>query len=199
MGITFGDPRLPDRFWSKTRVSNDGCWSWTAAKSIGYGKISWEGKSRHAHIVAYTVLVGPVPDGHVIDHECHHPSNCAGGNTCPHRACVNPNHMVAKTSQANTSTGRVSHAGSRKTHCPSGHPYDGRNVRIGSDGGRYCRECERLRSRRRVERFRAGEASPMRHRVTHCPEGHEYTPENTGYNTSNGGRYCRECHRTRWS
>ena len=29
--------------------------------------------------------------------------------------------------------------------------------------------------------------------VTHCPHGHEYSPENTGYDR--GGRYCRICSR----
>lgn len=29
---------------------------------------------------------------------------------------------------------------------------------------------------------------------THCPAGHEYTPENTKVG-KNGGRWCRECHR----
>lgn len=29
--------------------------------------------------------------------------------------------------------------------------------------------------------------------VTHCPKGHEYTPENTG--VKGGGRYCRICSR----
>lgn len=29
---------------------------------------------------------------------------------------------------------------------------------------------------------------------THCPHGHEYTPENT-YIRPNGGRYCRTCER----
>lgn len=33
-----------------------------------------------------------------------------------------------------------------------------------------------------------------RHRVTHCPQGHEYTPDNTLYE-KNGYRRCRECKR----
>ena len=38
-------------------------------------------------------------------------------------------------------------------------------------------------------RFRREEEKP-----THCPHGHEYTPENMLY-SSHGGMYCRECNR----
>lgn len=34
-------------------------------------------------------------------------------------------------------------------------------------------------------------------RVTHCPRGHEYTPENTGRHSVQLGRFCRTCHRER--
>ena len=30
---------------------------------------------------------------------------------------------------------------------------------------------------------------------THCPQGHEYTPANTGFRKGAGFRYCRECAR----
>lgn len=30
---------------------------------------------------------------------------------------------------------------------------------------------------------------------THCPNGHEFTPENTRYNPASRGRLCRECGR----
>lgn len=33
-------------------------------------------------------------------------------------------------------------------------------------------------------------------RKTHCPQGHEYTEENTKY--YRGKRYCRECHKTHY-
>ena len=36
----------------------------------------------------------------------------------------------------------------RKTHCPSGHPYDDQNTRINARGDRVCRTCERARNRR---------------------------------------------------
>lgn len=35
-------------------------------------------------------------------------------------------------------------------------------------------------------------------RRTHCPKGHEYTPENTGAIKGRGGRYCRTCKSEGW-
>lgn len=44
------------------------------------------------------------------------------------------------------------------------------------------------------QRGSAGEVNGARMRaITHCPRGHEYTPENT--RISNGSRHCRECRR----
>lgn len=40
-------------------------------------------------------------------------------------------------------------ANSNRTHCPSGHPYEGDNLRITKNGERKCRACERDRARRR--------------------------------------------------
>ena len=33
--------------------------------------------------------------------------------------------------------------------------------------------------------------------TTHCPQGHEYTPENTSINSNSGKKYCKECNRQR--
>lgn len=33
--------------------------------------------------------------------------------------------------------------------------------------------------------------------TTHCPQGHEYTPENTAINSASGKKYCKECNRLR--
>ena len=35
---TFGDSRLPARFWDKVRVLDSGCWEWQAGKTEGYGR-----------------------------------------------------------------------------------------------------------------------------------------------------------------
>ena len=40
----------------------------------------------------------------------------------------------------------------KKTHCKYGHPFDGVNLRIGPDGRRTCRTCERAREARRQAR-----------------------------------------------
>lgn len=43
----------------------------------------------------------------------------------------------------------------------------------------------------------ARSASPTADNIgkTHCPQGHEYTPKNTGYRKGKGYRYCRTCAR----
>lgn len=33
--------------------------------------------------------------------------------------------------------------------------------------------------------------------TTHCPQGHEYTPENTAINSNSGKKYCKQCNRIR--
>jgi hypothetical protein len=193
----FGDDRLPQRFWDKARVEPDGCWHWTACKSIGYGKFGWNGKSVHAHLVSYRTLIGQIPEGLVADHECHDPATCPGGTPCTHRSCVNPSHIGLKTNAENTSRGRMSHWNLRKTHCPNGHEYSTQNTRRDRNGTRWCKECERNRSAQRFHAYRDGQVpSPPQHTVTCCRHGHEYTPENSGTNAS-GARYCRTCQRLR--
>src|SRR4051812_42788794 len=57
-----------ERFWSKTQKT-EGCWLWTdAPDSGGYGRLMVRGQLVKAHRFAYELLVGPIPDGLVIDH-----------------------------------------------------------------------------------------------------------------------------------
>ncbi len=91
----FGDQRLPPRFWAKIAVGDDGCWVWVAGRNEhGYGLFKAPGpKQTRAHRYAYTVLVGAIPEGLVLDHVC-----CV-------RACVNPAHLEPVTQTVNMARG----------------------------------------------------------------------------------------------
>ena len=82
--------KLEDRFWSKVDKSGE-CWLWTASTVKGYGRIKIAGTPRLAHRVAYTLLVGPLQEGVLLDHACHN-----------HR-CVRPHlkHVRPATYQEN--------------------------------------------------------------------------------------------------
>lgn len=143
--MNFGDPRLPDHFWSKAMPEpNSGCWLWLGATTTnGYGTFS-AGGTKTAHRYAYSVLVGPVDDGLVIDHKCRV------------KCCANPAHMEPVTQKVNVQRGVA--AIPKKTHCKQGHPLDEQNTQIRADRGKHreCRACKRiaqarLRERRRVQ------------------------------------------------
>ncbi len=124
------------RFWYYVKKTDD-CWLWTGAKTYwGYG-LFWNGqKLIPAHRYSYELAKGPIPEGLELDHLCHNRSDCKGGITCPHRACVNPEHLEAVTTRVNTKRGR-----SMRTHCPHGHPYEGVNLYFGPGGARRCVAC----------------------------------------------------------
>lgn len=79
------------------------CWVWQLSlDEDGYGN-AWDGPVKiSAHRLSYQKAKGPIPDGLQLDHLCHNPANCPGGRTCPHRACINPDHFEPKTGRANT-------------------------------------------------------------------------------------------------
>lgn len=150
-----GDPRKTERiygddigrFWSKVDKSGD-CWIWTGSITPdGYGEFRINGRTVRAHVFAYELQFGPIPDGLVPDHTCHSSDlSCPGGPSCPHRACVR--HLEAVTFAENIRRGRGGDNMSRKTHCPQGHPYDDENTCHRKGGGRACRACNRERSAR---------------------------------------------------
>jgi HNH endonuclease len=135
-----------------------GCWPWRGAlDEDGYGHF---GKAtRLAHRAVYEELVGPIPDGHSIDHGCHNrDATCPGGRDCTHRRCVNPSHLEPVTQGENVlrSTRTMPHVNAAKTHCPAGHEYTSDNTYRYRDGRRDCRACrtERQRSQRAEARRR---------------------------------------------
>lgn len=134
------------RFWAYTDTSGgeDACWPWHSPDKNGYGSIFLNNSEKRymlAHRFAYELLVGPIPEGLVIDHTCHRPTECDLGTSCPHRRCCNPRHLEAVTTAVNNHRGNTwSGRNIRKTHCPQGHPYDEENTRR-FNGVRVCRTC----------------------------------------------------------
>lgn len=140
-----------ERFWAKV-VKTDTCWLWTGAqKKAGYGRFRVN-KERVvlAHRFAYELLIGSVPDGEELDH------------VCMVKQCVRPDgrhvqsvtHLVnvQRAAVAGLFTPEIDRRRGHKTHCPHGHPYAGENLRIGPDGKRYCRACNRHRECRTVSK-----------------------------------------------
>lgn len=71
---------------ARHRVVRDGCWGWSASKSIyGYGWIRHGSKTMLAHRAAYEVANGQIPDGMVVRHACDNPE------------CTNPAHLLLGT------------------------------------------------------------------------------------------------------
>lgn len=105
-----------------------GCFLWEKHSPNGrYGAMKWRGKRTQAHVIAYEINGGVVPEGHVVDHLCR--------NTW----CVNPNHLEAVTQHVNMQRS----APATKTHCKHGHPYaDGMEIYIRNDiHGKQYRRC----------------------------------------------------------
>jgi len=140
------------RFQRQIKHSDTGCWLWQGSGTKdGYGHFQpAPGEPRHmAHKWSYMAHKGPIADGLQVDHKCHtDDTDCPGGAGCPHRRCVNPAHLEAVTASENTK--RQRHYGRSRTACPKGHPYEGDNLIMGSDGKRRCRECDRARKRNRT-------------------------------------------------
>jgi len=137
---------LGDHIVEKVLI-DDGCWLWQGHLSNGYGRLQQSSRSYMAHRVVYEALVGPIPEGLVLDHLCREPR------------CVRPSHLEPVSDYENVvvrSSAAASALNARKTHCPTGHAYDEENTRV-HRGKRYCRRCgaeqDRLaRERRRLAR-----------------------------------------------
>lgn len=195
-----------DRFMARVEKLENGCWRWT-------GKTDRKGYGRHsggqgAHRWLYEQMRGPIPDGKPLDHLCHtNDLSCPGGDDCPHRACVNPDHLEPVTAVENTERGRHPWMRAhREGTCVKGHPrtpettFAGAGIRMclvchpfTSDDPSHadCKRCERARNSVRM----AEEGPRLK---THCKQGHEYTPENTYIRPDNNTRQCRTCSRAKY-
>ncbi len=153
--VSFLDPRLPDRFWSKCIPEpNTGCWLWFAGHNReGYGRIQNGGKYWLAHRLSYARLVGPLIDGMQLDQR-----------GCQNQSCCNPAHLEQVTGLVNWSRGNApSRRALESETCKHGHPYDEKNghVRV-RDGkvARVCRRCRHISKRKAMQKRRADVIRP---------------------------------------
>src|SRR6266436_3987369 len=133
---------LTERFMEKVEepfCAHNECWVWKGSKTgSGYGQIWVDGKHVTAHRISHELFIGPIPEGHAVDH------------LCRNRLCVQPDHLQALDHYANWSQWNLS-----KTHCINGHPYDEQNTyRV--RGERQCRICRRGAVRRYQARRKEG-------------------------------------------
>lgn len=61
-------------------VLPSGCWEWTGEINVsGYGMTrppGDHGSKQRAHRLVWEFLVGPIPSGMTLDHECHNADRC---------------------------------------------------------------------------------------------------------------------------
>lgn len=131
---------LAERFWFNVDKSGD-CWEWTAGHSgNGYAQFQVGERPHPAHRIAYLLLIGPIPDGLVLDHLCRNIN------------CVNPAHLEPVTRVENIQRGE--NHWRNKTHCPQGHEYTPENTYV-YRGRRQCRTCSAVYKRQYKARKRA--------------------------------------------
>lgn len=135
------------RFAQKVMVAENGCWEWIGAndRSFGYGILTVNKNRIRTHRLSWKFFHGEIKNGLCI---CHH---------CDNPLCVNPDHLFSGTQLDNIKdmelkNRRVSVLGMiqrRKTHCPKGHPYSGKNLVlrfIKNMQVRRCRICLKIRA-----------------------------------------------------
>lgn len=169
------DEERLDAFFSKIDfgVGDDTCWLWEGSRtSNGYGQFRFLDCNWQAHRVAWTLLVGPIPEGMEL---CH---------TCDVRACVNPAHIFVGTHQDNMDdmgrkgrrrTGSPGRRGAwqrAKIQCKNGHPFDDGNtewiIHLGKYVTRRCVTCRKATANKYARRMRA-EVKHARHQSHRSP------------------------------
>src|SRR5262245_29436779 len=99
-------------------MKTETCWLWLLSRTGGYGAFWHQGTMQRAHIYAWTLEHGPVPEGFELDH------------LCRVKHCVRAEHLEVVTHRENVRRGQsITTINAAKVACPWGHPYDEKNTR----------------------------------------------------------------------
>lgn len=128
------EPKDSARIFGRVNLDGyDDCWEWQGPLSRGgYGITHLKSMSTvQVHRLSYSVMVGPIPTGLVIDH------------LCKNRKCVNPNHLEPVTDRENVYRANPSAVQMNvdENRCANGHIYT--DVKPEVDRSRRCMTCRR--------------------------------------------------------
>ena len=194
------------RFWSKVALPDEnGCMLWQAAIDVGgYGRIRVAGSDRKAHRVALTLAAGQPPE-----------SNMDAAHACRNRHCVAPSHLRWATRSENIADklrDGTDQFGVRNAMASLTEDQVKEMRRRYAAGGVRQKDLAAEFGIARASvgsivtgvnwRHLDGDDAPVsrgpRPLKTHCPHGHEYTPENTFYRKPpSNQRECVTCMRER--
>lgn len=126
------------RVAGRVNAAEDGCWQWTGCICRGYGAVGHAGKQWRTHRLVFSVLVGPIPEGLVIDH------------LCKNKACCNPAHLEPVTQRENINRGPFPGGFTERppqpTTCKCGREIAGDNAGVHNSKGYTrlrCKACVR--------------------------------------------------------
>ena len=134
---------LRERVLSRLVIDSSGCLLWTGAVNKGgYGVVGIGPRIEYVHRLMYRWFIGPIPDGHQIDH------------LCRVRHCASPADIEAVTQRLNILRGTAPTAvNAAATRCVNGHEFDLINTYDRTDRtGRQCRACGHDRKAARSNR-----------------------------------------------
>lgn len=154
--------KIWENFQDKLLPPNDeGCRIFDGQLHSGYGVFHPHGRERAtSHRWLWEQVLGSIPDGLVLDHDCHNEAaiagTCLGGMTCRHRACCTLTHLMPKTIGDNCLASPMSVLSIRKaaTRCVNGHRFTVENTHWCGPNRTYrqCRICSAASAKRWRER-----------------------------------------------
>lgn len=194
------------RVWAKVNVQKNlkACWEWTGARTPpetgGYGFIRWQYKHCVPHRIAYEWVFGPITDGLLVTHKC------------DNKLCCNPNHLRRGTQSVNMRDCYAKGRGGNRAH-PRLKPEQIAAIKKLLADGVYAYKIApmfkvSLRTIYRIKHgdtFKGengtilmpkGEDRNPRKPITHCKQGHPFTPANTlivNRTNAPAHRTCRIC------